>query len=172
MNPYYDLSMENFSSLYLDNHYLSDTQEPMRAGITHVLKVGFSSGIKWDLDSKCEDLTVIRKAKFKLIRQNYDILHNRLYGDGRFLSFKEMCQSTLKSDVEAVNYANSVYPDTISKKTIVSFYVVGFYFGICYSVHRMNKICKGKGVIEIKDSDLPDFIKEYIAYTKKHTKKG
>lgn len=172
MNPYYDLTMENFSSLYLNNHYLSETQELIRDDITHVLKVGFSSGIKWDLDSKYEDLTVIRKAKFKLIRENYAVLHNRLCGDGDFLSFKEMCQSTLKSDVEAVNFIKIIYPDTKNKKTLISFYVVGFYFGIGYSVHRMNKICKGKGVIEIKDSDLPDFIKEYKAYTKKHTKKG
>lgn len=172
MNHCYDLSMENFSSLYLNNHYLSETQELIRDDITHVLKVGFSSGIKWDLESRYEELSTFRKIKFKLIRENCDVLHNRLFGDGYFLSFKEMCQSTLKSDVEAVNYTKTVYSDTICKKTIVSFYVVGFYFGICYSVHRMNKICKGKGVIEIKDSDLPDFIKEYNAYTKKHTKKG
>ncbi len=172
MNPCYDLSMENFSSLYLDNHYLSETQELIRDDITHVLKVGFSSGIKWDLDSRCEEITILRKIKFKLVRQNYDVLHNRLYGNGNFLSFKEMCQSTLKSDVEAVNYAKTAYSDTINKKTIVSFYVVGFYFGICYSTHRMKKIFKGQGSIQIKDSDLPDFIKEYNAYTKKHVKKG
>lgn len=168
MNPCYDLTMENFSGIYLDNHYLSDKQELIRDDITHILKVGFSRGIKWDLASKCEEITTLRKIKFKLIKENYDVLHNRLYGDGRFLSFKEMCQSTLKSDIEAVKYTNMFYPDAISKKTMVSFYVVGFYSGLCYSVRRVNKICKGKSVINYKDSDLPEFIKEYNAYIKKH----
>ena len=167
----YDLSMENFSSIYLDNFKLEDGHTGLKKHIIKVIKAGFAFGVLQHIDSVNTSSDTLSKALNKVLMESFHILNNRINRDEDFLRTEEMFLSKHYIDIKTSEYIKRYYDKSSDwkKYTLLSFYQIGIFHGIVYGVKRTAKDFKTlTDSVKIEDTDFPIFLKEYNKYLKKH----
>ena len=167
----YSLSMENFSSIYLDNFEIVDSLLGLKKHILKVIKAGFAGGVVQHIDSVNTSNDILRKALNKILLESFNILNNRINRDEDFLRTEEMFLSKHYIDIKTSEYIKRYYDKSSDwkKYTLLSFYQIGVFHGIVFGITRTNNDFKTiTNNVKIEDTDFPIFIKEYNKYLKKH----